>query len=62
MVWTVVIAVTAAQFAITYVLLLQTVFATELVPLLDGLLVVAMGVVMFAIIETERQIRLQVLA
>ncbi len=57
-VWIVVAIVTAAQFAMTYLPPLQSVFATESVPLLDGLLVVAIGVALFAIIETEKQIRL----
>ncbi len=57
-VWVVVVAITAAQFAITYVPVLQTVFATESVPFWDGLLVIAIGVSLFAIVETEKQIRL----
>jgi magnesium-transporting ATPase (P-type) len=57
-VWAVVVAITVAQFAITYVPLLQTVFATESVPFWDGLLVIAIGVALFAIVETEKQIRL----
>ena len=57
-VWTCVIVVTAAEFAITYAPPLQTVFGTQAVPFLDGLLVVAVGVVFFAIIETEKQMRL----
>ncbi|EGM79024.1 P-type ATPase, translocating,P-type ATPase, translocating,P-type ATPase, translocating [Rheinheimera sp. A13L] len=56
-VWMVVIAVTAAQFAITYLPALQTVFATESVPFWDGVLVFAIGVALFAIVETEKQIR-----
>lgn len=59
MVWTVVIVITAAQFAITYLPLLQTVFATEPIPFLDGMLIVGVGVALFAIIETEKQIRLR---
>ncbi len=59
MVWTVVIVITGAQFAITYLPLLQTVFATEPIPFLDGMLIVGVGVALFAIIETEKQIRLR---
>jgi len=59
MVWTVVIVITAAQFAITYLPLLQTVFATESIPFLDGLLIVGVGVALFAIIEIEKQVRLR---
>ena len=58
MVWACVIAVTGAQFAITYAPPLQAVFGTQAVPLRDGLLVVAVGAVFFALIETEKQIRL----
>lgn len=57
-VWTVVIAITAAQFAVTYLQPLQAVLGTEPVPLVDGLMIVAVGVVFFAIIEIEKQIRL----
>ena len=54
--------VTAAQLAITYVPALQPVFATESVPFWDGLLVIAIGVALFAIVETEKQLRLHLLA
>ena len=57
-VWTVVIVITAAQFAVTYLPPLQTIFGTQSVPFLDGVLIVAIGVVFFAIIEIEKQIRL----
>ncbi len=57
-VWICVVVITAAQFAITYIPLLQQVFATVPVPVFDGILIVAVGVVFFAIIETEKQLRL----
>jgi magnesium-transporting ATPase (P-type) len=57
-VWTTVIVVTAGQFAITYVPQLQKVFTTEAVPLFDGLLIIGVGITLFAIIEAEKQIRL----
>ncbi|MCF3974673.1 cation-transporting P-type ATPase [Paracoccus salsus] len=57
-VWACVIAVTTAQFAVTYLPPLQAVFGTEAVPLFDGLLIVAIGVVFFGLIETEKQMRL----
>jgi calcium-translocating P-type ATPase len=57
-VWIVVIAVTAAQFAVTYLSPLQAIIGTEPVPLVDGLLIIAVGAVFFAIIEIEKQIRL----
>lgn len=61
-VWMTVIAVTVAQFSITYLPPLQAIFATETVPFLDGLLVIGVGVALFAIIETEKQIRLRLYA
>ena len=57
-VWTCVIAVTAAQFAITYLPPLQAVFGTQPVPLVDGILIVAVGAGFFALIEIEKQMRL----
>jgi len=59
MVWMSVIAVTVAQLAITYLPPLQKIFATEALPFLDGLLVIGIGVALFAILETEKQIRLR---
>ncbi len=57
-VWSVVIAITAAQFAITYLPPLQSVFSTEAIPFQDGLLIVGIGVALFAITEIEKQMRL----
>lgn len=57
-VWLVVTAVTAAQIAITYLPPLQTVFATVAISFQDGMLIVGIGVALFAIIETEKQMRL----
>jgi magnesium-transporting ATPase (P-type) len=57
-VWFAVIIVTTAQFAVTYLPPLQAVFGTQAVPLLDGVLMVAIGVAFFALIETEKQMRL----
>ena len=57
-VWTTVLTVTAAQFAITYLGPLQKVFATENVSFFDGMLIVGVGVALFAIIETEKQLQL----
>ncbi len=57
-VWACVITVTVAQFAITYLPPLQTVFGTQGVSLADGLLIVAIGAVFFALVETEKQMRL----
>ncbi|WP_038436650.1 cation-transporting P-type ATPase [Pseudomonas brassicacearum] len=58
-VWATVAVVTLAQFAITYAPPLQAVFATQAVPFMDGLLIIAVGIALFAIIEIEKQIRLR---
>ncbi len=58
-VWTTVLIVTAAQFAFTFLPLLQHVFATEPVPLLDGLLVIGVGIALFTVVEIEKQLRLR---
>ena len=58
-VWLTISAVTAAQFAITYFPPLQLVFETAPVSLGDGLIIVSVGVVLFAITETEKQLRLR---
>jgi len=57
-VWICVITVTAAQFALTYFPPLQAAFGTAGVSLVDGMLIIAVGVVFFALIETEKQMRL----
>jgi magnesium-transporting ATPase (P-type) len=57
-VWATVTTVTVAQFAITYLPPLQSVFGTRPVPLLDGVLIVFVGAVFFALIEMEKQMRL----
>jgi magnesium-transporting ATPase (P-type) len=57
-VWMVVIAVTAAQFDVTYLPPLQAMLGTAPVPLFDGLLIVGIGAAFFALIEIEKQIRL----
>jgi calcium-translocating P-type ATPase len=57
-VWTVVIAITAAQFSVTYLAPIQGVLGTAPVPVFDGLLIVVIGAVFFALIEIEKQIRL----
>jgi len=58
-VWIMVILVTVAQFSITYLPPLQAIFATQSIPLWDGVLIIGVGAVLFAIIETEKQIRLR---
>ncbi len=58
-IWTVVIAITLAQFAVTYLPVFQTLLGTRPVPFTDGLLVVATGVVFLALVEAEKQVRLR---
>jgi magnesium-transporting ATPase (P-type) len=60
-IWISIITVVIAQFAITYVPWLQSVFETEGVGLLDGFLIVGIGIMMFIVIEIEKQIRLRIL-
>ena len=59
-VWVTVIAVTGAQVLITYAPFMQGVFATEAVPIFDGMLIVGVGVALFAVIEVEKQLRLSI--
>jgi magnesium-transporting ATPase (P-type) len=54
---TVVIAITVAQFAVTYLPAAQGRLGTEAVSLADGLWIVAAGAAFFALPEIERQIR-----
>ncbi len=56
--WLTIIIVTAGQFAMTYVPFMQNIFATEAVSLIDGLVVVGIGITLFVAIEIEKQIRL----
>jgi magnesium-transporting ATPase (P-type) len=49
--------VTLAQFAFTYLPVMQAVFATRPVPLMDGLAVVGVGVLLFAVLELEKLAR-----
>jgi len=58
-VWIAVIAVTLGQFVITYSPWFQVVFETEAIALFDGLLIVSIGVLLFVIIEIEKQLRLR---
>ena len=58
MVWITVLAVVLAQFAITYLPVLQGIFVTASVPFWDGVLIVGVGVALFALLESEKQIRL----
>jgi magnesium-transporting ATPase (P-type) len=57
-VWACVVTILLAQFAITYLPPLQAVFGTRDVALADGVLVVAIGALFFALIEIEKRMRL----
>jgi magnesium-transporting ATPase (P-type) len=57
-IWACIFAVAGAQFAMTYLPALQEVFQTSPIALFDGLLLVGTGMVFFAIIEAEKQLRL----
>ena len=57
-VWATLVTVTLAQFAITYLPPLQRLFDTESVAFVDGALIIAVGVVSFALIEVIKQIQL----
>lgn len=61
-VWTVVAIITVAQFGVTYLPSLQAVFATVSIPFWDGLLIIGVGATLFALIETEKQVRLRLKA
>ncbi len=58
-VWLAIIIVIVGQFAITYLPFFQSIFATEAVAIVDGLLIIAIGVLLYIIIEIEKQIRLR---
>ncbi|MDH5572308.1 MAG: cation-transporting P-type ATPase [Gammaproteobacteria bacterium] len=60
-VWAAVIAVTIGQFAVTYVPWLQTIFETQAISVFDGFMIIIVGVIMFCVIEIEKQVRLKVL-
>ncbi len=61
-VWICVAIVVPAQFFITYLPVAQQILGTQSVPLFDWVLIVAIGVVFFAIIEVEKQLRLSLTA
>ena len=59
-IWACVLVIATAQFAITYLPPLQAIFGTHPVPLFDGMLIVATGVVFFALVEVEKHMRLAI--
>ena len=61
-IWAVVVAITAAQFAVTFLPPLQAIFGTMAVPMEDGVMIVVVGAVFFGLIEIEKQVRLRLRA
>ena len=59
-VWLSISILTMAQFAITYIPFLQKIFSTQSIPLFDGILILILGIMFFAILEIEKQLRLLV--
>ena len=59
--WVLIAVVTIGQGAITYLPWLQRVFETEAVSLFDVILIVFIGVLLFMVIELEKQLRLRIL-
>ncbi len=60
-IWTSIVSVVIGQFAITYLPWFQNIFETEGVRFFDGLLIVAIGITLFFIIEIEKQIRIRIM-
>ncbi|MEF3047833.1 HAD-IC family P-type ATPase [Pseudotabrizicola sp. L79] len=60
-VWICLAIVVPAQIIVTYLPLAQAILGTQSLSLADGALLLAVGVAFFAIIETEKQIRLAIL-
>lgn len=61
-VWISVGVVVVAQFLLTYVPFFQAAFDTRPVSLLDGAIVIGIGMAFFAIVEMEKQLRLRLAA
>lgn len=58
-IWLMVIVISLAQLIFTYLPSAQAAFVTEPVAFVDGLLIIGIGIALFAIIETEKKIRLR---
>ena len=58
-VWLAISIISFAQLILTYMPLTQEIFHTKSIPILDGALIIGMGLVFFIIIEIEKQIRLK---
>ncbi len=59
-IWTCLFIVVGAQLMATYLPLAQNILGTEAIPLREGVLIVGIGAVFFAIIEVEKQLRLSI--
>ncbi|MCV0426474.1 MAG: HAD-IC family P-type ATPase [Roseibium sp.] len=57
-VWISLGVVTVAQFAVTYLPAAQPILGTSAVPMTDGIVIIGIGIVFFATIETEKRLRL----
>lgn len=56
-VWSVVGIVVSAQLAVTYWPVLQSIFSTEAMTLIDGMIILAIGALFFSVIEIEKRLR-----
>lgn len=59
-VWLTVIAVSTAQFVVTYLPPLQKLLDTEAISFLDGVIIFGAGVALFVIVEIEKQVRIRI--
>ncbi|ABM04092.1 ATPase, P-type (transporting), HAD superfamily, subfamily IC [Psychromonas ingrahamii 37] len=59
--WILIVTVILGQAAMTYLPWFQSVFKTESVHLFDVILIIFLGMLMFTIIEIEKQLRLRIL-
>jgi len=57
-VWSSIIIIILAQLSLTYLPFLQSIFHTEAISFFDSMLILTLGIVFFAIIEIEKQVRL----
>ncbi len=57
-IWMTVVIIIVAQFAITYIPVFQIIFQTANISFFDGLLIVFIGMLLFACVEIEKQIRI----
>ncbi len=58
-VWVTVLLVSAAQLGVTYLPALQALFGTRPLALVDGMIVIGVGVALFALLEIDKQLRLK---